>query len=205
MEENNTDNTSPVEVTEQKDAQAPSQDPIKQELDKVKGQERSKLEQAEYNLKKNVERLKQLGGDPTSILGSAEETEDDKPLTIGEFKRLKQQEAQATALQMADGIQDESERELTKHYIATRIVPSGNPEEDLKFARAAVNSVKNSQIAEEMARKGTAKTHSSGTSAPEKGTEAFTPTEAEASMMRSFGLSEKDILKAREEEAKQAQ
>lgn len=193
--------TSTVEVDSGK-TEEPSQDPVKTELERVQRKEpKSEAEKAAFALKKNAERAKELGLDPAAILGVApvvDSTSDDTPMTVGMFKKQRAEEAAKTALQLADEITDENERELTKHYLNTRIVPSGNPQEDLSFARAAVNSIKNGRIAEEMGRRGAATTHT-GSGAPAKREDGeFVPTAEESALMRPpFSLSKEKILEAR--------
>lgn len=187
------------------DALALSQDPLKKERERIekKGAGRTHKEKLIFSRKKIDEELAALDGDDAKESDDLD-LDDDKPLTVGDFKKLEQKKAQATAVQMADDIEDEDERELVKHHISNTIRPSGNPAEDLKIARAIVNSTKNNQIIEEVSRKRDAKTHSSAAGAAAKrGDDVFTPTAEEANFMRTFGLSEKDILNARKiEEAK---
>lgn len=166
-----------AKAKEAADAQA-DQDPLKIELNRVQNSNqqskgRSELQKAEYSLKKNAERYAQLGGDPTEALGimvpnESEEDEDDKPVTKGELKKIIAEGGTKTALQLADDIQDETEKTLVKFYLENRIIPSGNPQEDLRDARRLVNSVKNEQIIAEANRKTPPKTHSSATGAPAK-------------------------------------
>lgn len=183
-------------------AQALSQDPVKNELEKARRSGKTEADKAAFSLKKNAERVKELGLNPEEILGISRapvSEDDDRPMTVAEFKRLEAERAQKTALQMAENISDENERELTKHYLQTRVRPSGNPEEDLRFARAAVNSIKNGQIVEELSRKPEGQGYGTGSGGPAKRPEAeFKPTEEEAKMMASFGLTKDHILRARE-------
>lgn len=166
-----------------------SQDPVEAELsrEKSKGEGRTEAEKAAFSLRKNAERARELGVDPLEVLGVSKEqevsTDDDAPITVGMWKKMQEEQGRKSALELADEIPDERERELTKHYLETRIQPSGNAAEDLRFARLAVNSVKNGQIAEEMGRKGTAASFGSSAGAPPKkvdvavGLDALTPQE----------------------------
>ncbi len=177
------------------------QDPLKTELERVqKASKYTEKEKAEHSLKKNAERLKELGGDPTSILGIEKETtdEDDTPLTVGAYKKMQQANTAKTALQSADEIANETERELVKFHLQNTIKSTGIPSEDLKLARALVNAVKNTQIIEETTRKGTAKTHSnsSGVDAKQEEEIIYTPDE-QAMMKPPFKLSPKEILESR--------
>lgn len=132
-------------------------------------------------------------------LNSLDQGDDDsRPLTVGEFKKMQQQLAKATALELADSIGDEDEREEVKTILESRLVPSGNADADLKEARAIANARKNAQLAEESLRKQAPKRDSSGSGAPKKGSEeVFEPTPAELNMMQGFGLTKEDVLTAR--------
>lgn len=178
-------------------------DPLKTELEKVQKNGKTELEKASFSLKKNAERLAELGGDPTTVLGlkeqKPEEDEDNQPVTRGELKKIIAAGSTKTALQLAEDIEDATERELTKHYLENRINPSGNPQEDLRDARRIVNSVRNEQIAQELARKGSARTHSGGNGVPAKDdiqSQELTPEEI-AFTRPPFNLSREQILKAR--------
>lgn len=184
--------------------EAPPQDPIEAELEKEQRKSgKSEAEKAAFSLKKTAERLRELGGDPAAILGVAPiaSEEDDAPVTVGMLRKLEAERAQKTALQQAEDIPDTNERELTKHYLATRIVPSGDPAADLRMARSLVNAVKNTQILEETQRKSEAAKHATGGGGRAKAPEdIFVPTQAEADMMRSFGLTKEKILEVRAKE-----
>lgn len=181
---------------------APSQDPIKAELEKVR-KPKTEAEKAAYSLVSNAKRVKELGLDPKSILGFETPTvEDDTPVTHGDLKRIQQTEAQKTALILAEEqIQNEDERELTKYHLENTIKPSGDPKSDLRNARALVNSVKNSQFAEEAARVTKPKTIVAGGSVPAVHEPVFEPTQEEIAYMRPpFNMTKDAILKARKAE-----
>lgn len=166
---NPSDNTG----TEPELTQEPSQDPVEQELtrEKSKGEGRTEAEKAAFSLRKNAERARELGVDPLEVLGvvKTQDTEgDDAPVTIGMLKKMQEESGRKTSLELADEIPDQRERELVQHYLTNRIVPSGNAADDLRFARLAVNSVKNGQIAEEASRKTVATGFSSSAGAPPK-------------------------------------
>lgn len=191
------------EATNQAAEETAQQDPLKKELEKVQNTGKTEAEKAQFSLKKNAERVRELGGDPASILGIKsevkEETDDDKPLTRGEYKKLLASQSAKTALQLADEIQDTPERELVKHYLENRIVPSGNPQEDIRDARRMVNSIKNEQIIQEQARRTSSKNHSSASGAPLRTTQAepeLTPSEI-LFMRPPFKMTKEEILKAR--------
>lgn len=187
-------------------AKTPSNDSITQaiETEKTRGQ-RTEAEKAAYSLKKTADRARELGLDVAEVLGvkpaadiSLDE-DDNKPVTMGDLKRLQAAQASQTALQMAEAIEDSQERELTKLYLK-RVVPSGNPSEDLRFARLAVNSEKNGQILQELDRSKKPPAHGSGTGTPARqdGNESFVPTEHERRLMgKPFNLSKEQVLAAR--------
>lgn len=181
----------------------PEQDPLKTELERVQKVGRTEKEKAEFSLRKNAERVKALGGDPNSILGIEEdnfEEEDDQPVTLGMLKKMQQESAAKTALQQAEEISNETERELVKYHLQNSIRSTGNPTEDLKLARALVNAVKNTKIIEEATRKSPAKTHSSGNGSPAKdNTVKGELTEQEKVFLgKPFNLSREAIIAARE-------
>jgi len=184
--------TPPEEITT-----APSPDPIAEELSRHKERTvRSEEEKAAFSLQKNAERVRELGLDPTEILGLKKE-EKGTVMTVEMYREIENEKSQKTALQLANEIQDEQERELTKTYLRERIKPSGNAEEDLRFARLAVNSVKNSMIASELGRKAEPKTFSSSPGVPPVQEKKIELTKEELSLKQAFKLSDEEVLKAR--------
>ncbi len=177
------------------------QDPLKTELERVqKVSKYTEKEKAEHSLKKNFERVKELGGDPNSILGIEKDettSDDDKPLTVGMLKKLQQESASKTALQQADEIGNEVERELVKFHLQNTIKSTGIPNEDLKLARALVNAVKNSQIIEETSRRIPAKQHSNSSGVDAKQEKEVVLTIEEQQLMKAGGLTLKEVLAAR--------
>lgn len=186
-----------------------SSDPVATELDAEKNRaKRTEADKAEFTLRKQAERAKTLGLDPAKILGITatadtvldDDDDDSKPMTRGDWKREEANRASKTALEMANEITDENERNLTIEYLG-RVKPSGNPTEDLRFARMAVNGVKSGLILEEVGRRGKPAGHSSGSGGPaasggDSGT--FVPTANEAALMKPpFNLTQADVIKAR--------
>lgn len=183
------------------------QDPLKTELERVQRTGKTEAEKAAFSLKKNAERAKELGIDVEDVLGidkpsariDVDLDEDDKPVTVGMLRKIQQDNASKNALQMADDISNESERELTKYHLQNSIRPTGNPAEDLRLARALTNSAKNTQILEEAGRKAEPKTHSTASSGNAKNTEVqseLTPAEKQF-LGKPFNMTVQDILKAR--------
>jgi len=179
------------------------QDPLKEELERVtKNQGRSEAEKAAFSLKKTAERLKELGGDPLSVIQpeyDEEEEEDEKPVTIGMLKKLRQEESLKTSIQLANDIEGETERELTIFHLNNSIKSTGNPQEDLRLARAIVNSSRNGKIVEELSRKSEPKTFSSSAGAPANVTpQTEELTEAELQFTKPpFNLTKEQVLKSR--------
>lgn len=207
LEEINEDTTSvPIkEITVEETEVTQEQDPLKVELEKVQKREpKTEAEKAAYSLKKNAERFQELGGDVASILGfkkteDVEVADDDAPVTVGMLKKMQENDVAKTALQLADEIDNETERELVKYHVQNTIRSTGNPQEDLKLARAIVNSVKNQQITEEVSRKSGAKTHSSSSSAPAKPevvSEELTAAEMPFTQ-KPFNLTKEQIIASR--------
>lgn len=170
------------------------QDPLKSELEKVQKQGgRSKKDKLLYSKKRIEEQLADLGEDPDEL------SEDDKPVTVGMLKKMQTETAIKTALDLADDITDETERELTKYHLENTIRPTGDPKRDLELAQVHVNAVKNRQIMEETTRKGEPrKTAFNGGGNPKDGKIEEELTAQELSFMRPpFNLSKEQILAAR--------
>lgn len=181
------------------------QELLQNELERVKKNERSELEKAAFSLKKNAERVKNLGGDPDTILGKREVSDDDdenQPVTLGMLKKLQAETAAKTAIGLAEEISNEAERELVKYHLSNTIRSTGNPQEDLRLARSLVNSVKNSQVVEEISRKSEVKSHSSASGANARTEDKQIEfTQAEINLMRHpFNLTKEEILAAREKD-----
>lgn len=171
-----------------------AQDPLKKELNKIDKKQFTRRERLNFEKKKIDEQLTKLDAD------EGVKPDDNTPVTVGMLKKKEQETALKTALDLAEDIEDTDERELTKHYLKDRVVPTGNAQEDLKFARAAVNSLRNAQLAEEAERKRNPQKFANSPGAPGKKGDVFTPTAEEAVFMRPpYNLSQADIIKARSE------
>lgn len=181
------------------------QDPLKVELDRVQKTGKSEAEKATFSLKKNAERVRELGIDPAEILGirvsTGEDTEidEDKPVTVGMLKRIQQESAAKSALQLADDIGNESERELTKYHLQNSIRSTGNPSEDLRLARSLTNAAKNGQILDLVIHKPDTKNHSTGSGGPLKvEIDKGELTAAEMKFLgKPFKMTKEEIIKAR--------
>lgn len=195
MNENNTEVPATVAVTEEKEPQAPSQK-----------NGRSELEKAGFSLKKNAERLVELGGDPADVLdihptiNLDEDLSDDKPLTVGDFRKLQKEDAHKTALQLAEDLPDD-ERDEVKDLLENSIKPSGDAAKDLKLARAAVNALHNAQIAEHISQRTAPKRTAAGGSSDAIIEIEFVPTPEEAVFMKPpYNMSKEKILAARKKQ-----
>lgn len=175
----------------------PSQDdPVEQELKRVQEKpKRSRLETLEYNrnrLQKEIE-------DEKAKAGIVEEEDDNRPLTVAEFKAMNAREAQATALSLAESIENESDRKLTLYHLENTIRPSGDAHTDLLNAQLIVNSVRNGMLAEESARSAKARSLPGAPSAPprQRGAEPEFSSD-ESKIIKGFGLTAEEAKKALE-------
>lgn len=136
-----------------------------------------------------------------SELAELETSDDDnRPLTVGEYKKMQQGQQRESAIEVAASIDNEDERNEVIELLSTRLVPTGNAQEDVRLARDIVNAERNRRILEETGRKGAPQQHANVPGAPGKPEEIFTPTQQEQYMMQSFGLSKEQIMKARQAE-----
>lgn len=207
MEDNKGDiQVTPPVTTEDKKIEtppAPSQNPLDTELNKAKAKTegRSKLEKLIFTKKRveqQIEEERKAAGLEPEII-----EDDNAPVTVGMLKQMEREKAARTAVEMAEDIEDEKERELTKHHLQNTIRSSGNPKEDFRTARMLVNAARTAQIATEAGRKTTPRSYVTGAGAPPLETQPFEPTPDEAMMMGMKGLDGKplltkeDIIKAR--------
>lgn len=177
---------SPETATET--TQPPSQAPSQQEKPKI-FTKRERLAHAKEKIERQLDELDH-------------EEDDNRPVTVGDLKKMKREEVKATAIELAASIEDEDERNAVVDILENRIAPSNKPEEDLALARGAVNSVRNQRLLEEQARKATPATVSSAPGNPGRPPEGqFVPTPEEAYFMQHFGLSKEQVLVARRKEA----
>jgi len=127
-------------------------DPIKSELERVKGQTGGKTpaEKMAYKLKLEAQRAKEMGVDINEVLGikPQEETSEDyedKPLTrkdIEELLRKNNQPQVKSAFEIINEIPDEAEKELNLYYLENVINPNLPEEEKVKTAQTMVNAIK---------------------------------------------------------------
>lgn len=192
-------NKAPASEAEETTETVVEQDPLKTELEKVQKKEgRTHDEKILYKFNELKKEVKERGLLPEEA-DPVETADDDSPVTVGMLKKMQQDAAAKTALQLADDISDETERELTKHHLSNSIRPTGNPSEDLRRARAIVNEVKNRQIVEEITRKTPAKAYSSAGSAPLRQTIIEPELSAEELTFTRppFNMTKEQILKTR--------
>jgi hypothetical protein len=195
------------EADKSKENPAPSPSPVQAELEKSKQgkPKRSQKEILDFHIDRLTKKRDALptdgSGDPAP--DDEDELDDDTPVTIGMLKKKEVVDATAAAKSIADRqVEDPDERELVKHYLDTRIIPSGDSEKDYRDALALVNVVKNGQVIEELSRKQDPQQKGSGSGAPGKHEPAFEPTPQERIFMgKPYNLSKEDIIKSREKEA----
>lgn len=190
----------PVEITEDNleasasdanELQENEQDAVKQELERLRPK-RTQEEKLEYNIRRMQEELNKIKG------VEEPDTDDDVPLTLSMYKKMQAMNAQQTALDLANSVQDEAERELIKFHIENTIKPSGDAQEDLSRARTLANAVKNSKILEMESRRITPKSFSGSSGAPGNAPkEHITLTAEEAELKRVGNLTDDDIIFAR--------
>lgn len=182
------------------------QDPLKTELERVQNLGKPEEEKVSHKLREVAKQAKKLGIDPSEILGIKKETiesedidEDDKPLTIGAYKKIQQASSVKTATDLAEEISNDTERELVKYHLDNTIKSTGIPNEDLKLARALVNAVKNTQVIEEINRKTSPKTHSnaSGVDAIDNEVKGDLTPQEKNFLGKPFNMTKEQILKAR--------
>lgn len=194
-------NASPSEAEEQEtkvdETKESEQNPLKDELEKVKKSGRTQKEKLLYTKKRIDEQLREI--DKEEGVDITPDEDDDKPVTMAMLKQMQADMSVKTAIQLADDIEDETERELVRFHLGNTIKTTGNPKEDLRLAQALVNDVKNRQILEEYSRKGSAQTHSGSGSAPAKAPERnidLTPDEIRF-MQPPFNLTKDQIIASR--------
>lgn len=175
---------------------APSQekDPVQAELERVESKpKRSKLEQLEYTKRRVEQQLEE----ERRKAGIVDENDDSRPLTVGDLKRIREEEAVETALNLAESLENEHERRLTKYHLENTIRPSGDAQTDLKNALALVNAVKNQQKAEDAGRAQVVRRTASSAGAPpkEKANDDLTPEEV--SIMTAFHLTKEEVIAQR--------
>lgn len=166
----------------------PPQDPSQPEAPKAPEKKFTKRERLEFTKAKIEQQLEELEN----------EEDDTRPLTVGDFKKMQQEKVKETALELATAIEDEAERNEVTSILESRIVPSGDANEDLRLARDMVNARKNAQIAEDLLRKQNPNAHASRPGAPGYTPDAFVPTAEEVTFMNApYNLTKEQIVEAR--------
>lgn len=165
---------------------------VAEELERIEtaeNEKRTKIERLRYN-KERIER--EIAEEAAK---NGEQVDEDKPLTIRDFKAMQAHEAQETAKSLAEtDIVDEKERKLVLHHLENTIRPSGDAATDLRNARLIVNAIKTRQIAEEVTRSAQPRTHTSSAGAPAKQKSASPELSAEEKQFAAFvGLSDDQV------------
>lgn len=176
-----------------------SQNLLQKELERVSKKtsgktKREKLLFTKNRLEKQLQELDEEEGIEPSVV----EDDENAPVTVGMLKRLEAERAAKTAVQLAEDIEDESEKELVKYHLQNTIKSTGNPKEDLRNARALANSARNAQIAEEASRKTSGSApRTGGAPALRQTAEPELTLDEQAFMKPPFNLSKEEILKRR--------
>lgn len=184
-----------VSTTETEAAPSQEKDPVEAELERVERKpKRTKLEQLEYTKRRVEEQL----AEEKRKAGIADEDEDTRPITVADLKRIREEEAVETAIGLAESLENEHERRLTKHYLENNLRSTGDPQQDFDLAYAMVTAVKNRQKAEEAGRAQKVRTAASAPSSParEKSNEDLTPEELQT--MKAFKLTKEEVIAARQ-------
>lgn len=148
-------------------------------------------------IKRELEKLGVEDDDDEDDEDDEDDIDDAAPVTHGDLKRMQARAARQTAVQMADAIGDEGQREAVRAALK-RVVASNNPEEDFDAAVAIASRERNEKILEEDGRRGTVRRVATRTGAAPLVEEVFTPTAEEQMFMRApFNLGKKEILAAR--------
>lgn len=137
------------------------------------------LERKKITAARLIKEIKEESDEDITGLDDVNVDDDDTPLTRGDLKRMEREKASKTALQLAQEIADDTERNLVLDALENDIVPSGDPQKDMMKARALANSERSIQIAEEAKRKRDAQSRGSGGGAPSRFEDQFEPTAIE--------------------------
>lgn len=169
-------------------SQAPAADPDKD-------RKKAKLKRKQGII---ARQLAELGDEPDDEDDGLDDLDDDnKPLTMGDLKRIEADKAKKTAVEMAGAIEDPEAAKAVKEALGS-VVASGDPVKDFQNAVAIASATKNSQVLEEIRRKGTSATHRNGAGAPARQPEPeFVMTEEERRFVAQGWLTEVEVKKAR--------
>ena len=129
-----------------------------------------------------------------------DETLDDQPLTRRDLRNIQKEDVKKTSLELADQIEDETEREETKR-ILNRLEPSGDAQRDFAIAHSAVTADRTKKVAKVAAQSRTASRTAAGGTQPGKAEDDFEPTADELVFMRPpYNLSKEKIIAKRQAE-----
>lgn len=158
-----------------------------------------KIEKARRKLGFIKDQLRDLGAEDEEEDDEEDLDDPDRPVTMADLQRIKAREAAASALQMADTIEDAEDREAVKAALKS-VVASGDPQKDFKNAVAIASAERNKVILEEHGRRAKPPAHGMGQGAPARHEEGgkFEPTAYEAKFMRApFNVTKEAIIAAR--------
>lgn len=158
-----------VETQVETQVAATTEDPVKAELDRIKGQTQGKSpkEKFEYKLQREIAQAKEMGIDIAGLAGikQTEEIDEDKPLTRKDIESiLKQGTPTKSAMEMALEIENEAERELHLHYLENKVNQNLPEDEKFRTAKEMVDAIKLKNQVHLTNIKPVAQTHSTSTS-----------------------------------------
>lgn len=194
--------------------ETPAEDPIKAELERVKGQTQGKTpqEKFEYKLKLQLAQAKEMGIDVANLAGiktpteAEASTEPEKFVTRKDLdEALRGQSTSKSAMALALEIENEAERELHIHYLENKVNPNLTEEEKFQTAKDMVNAIKLKNQVTLSSVKPQAQTHSTSNSfQPAKTTEIdnnrLTPEELyifNDASKRGFPITKEEIIRMR--------
>lgn len=188
-----------------------TEDPIKSELDRIKGQTQGKTpkEKFEYKLQREIAQAKEMGIDVSQFVVKPQIDDEDgeKPLTRKDLEEaIRNVKPQSkSAVEMANEITNEAERELHLHYLDNKINPNLTEDEKFQTAKDMVNGIKLKNQINLSNIKPEVRTHSTGSSFQPNIKQTFdkeklTPEEIyimEDANKRGVPISKEEILKMR--------
>lgn len=184
---------------ESKEASAKADEALSQnrpEVDPDKEKKKAKLKRKQGII---ARQLAELGETDTEDEDDEEDDLDDpeRPLTVGDLQRIEANKAKKTAAEMARAIEDPEAAKAVEDALK-RVIASGDPLKDFQDAVAIASATKNSQVLEEIRRKGPPQRHRSGAGAPPKGPEPeFVMSEEERKFVSQGWLTEAEVKAAR--------
>lgn len=185
-------------------AKAESLSQVTPVVDPDKEKKKQKLKRKQAIIARQLSELGETTDEDEDEDDEDELDDPDRPLTVRDLSRLEANKAKKTAVQMAEAIEDPEAAKAVKEALG-KVVASGDPIQDFQNAVAIASAAKNSQVLEELRRKGPPVQYRSGAGAPPKPpTPEFVMTEEERRFVSQGWLTEAEVKEARKA-ASQAQ